>query len=38
VLCLAGVAISRGRQPVKAEPVAEEPVTAEPITEEPVTG
>jgi drug/metabolite transporter (DMT)-like permease len=38
VLCLAGVAISRGRRPVKAEPVAEEPVTAEPITEEPVTG
>ena len=38
VLCLAGVAISRGRRPVKAEPVAEEPVTAEPVTEEPVTG
>src|SRR5262249_61915473 len=49
VLCLAGVAISRGRrQPVQAEPVAEEPVTGKPaagepggggpVTGEPVTG
>jgi drug/metabolite transporter (DMT)-like permease len=37
-LCLAGVAISRGRgQPVKAEPVAEEPLAEEPLAEEPVT-
>ena len=36
-LCLAGVAISRGRrQPVRAEPVAEEPVAEEPVAEEPV--
>ena len=32
-LCLAGVAISRGRRrPVQAEPVAEEPVTEEPTS------
>src|SRR5262249_56583515 len=36
-LCLAGVAISRGRrQPVRAEPVAEEPVAEGPLAEEPV--
>jgi drug/metabolite transporter (DMT)-like permease len=38
-LCLAGVAVSRGRRPpVQAEPVAEEQVTGEPVTGEPVTG